>query len=307
MSKSEWASMRIDGILGWIHKLVMLVTFPLRKFWYIIGVIVFLLLVLLIVPLCFGAKFTEIGSWYKEKLMSKEVEVVKNKVVKVSEKATAVIDQASEKVSEKLGDVKEQIAEVAPDLVKNEKTKVPDEKPIRYAVWNTAKLNQVKYERINAAPENKTNEASFSELKQEAEQEQEKVSAREQKELDEKYRDVYYSGNLSDLYTARRDLGLTYLAESEKLYDTVEVVGPNSLYINNSFVFLYGIYTNPDIYDAEAARQYLQKITEGQKVHCDVVAYTTQTQAATALCFVNGIFINKAMVENNLAKNVALK
>ena len=307
MSKSEWASMRIDGMLGWIHKLVMLVTFPLRKFWYIIGTIVFLLLVLLIVPLCFGAKFTEIGSWYKTKLLGKEAAIVKNQVIEVSQKAVSVLDQAREKVSEKLANVKGQIAEVAPELASKDTVETPKEKPIRYAVWNTSKLNPVKYERMNMTAKEKSEETTFSELKQEAQEAQEKEFAQEQKAIEEKYQDVYYSGNLADLYTARRDLGLTYLAESEKFYDTVEVVGPNSLYINDTFVFLYGIYTNPDIYDAEAARQYLQRVTEGQKVHCDIVAYTIQTQAATALCFVNGIFINKAMVENNLAKNVALK
>ncbi|MBP1532238.1 MAG: hypothetical protein ILA52_01905, partial [Alphaproteobacteria bacterium] len=83
--------------------------------------------------------------------------------------------------------------------------------------------------------------------------------------------------------------------------------GPNSLYLNDNFLFLYGVYTNPQNYDAQAAQQYLTDITDGRNVHCEVIAYTVQTQTASALCFVNGISINRALVNHNLADNTALK
>jgi endonuclease YncB( thermonuclease family) len=79
------------------------------------------------------------------------------------------------------------------------------------------------------------------------------------------------------------------------------------LYIDGTYVYLYGIYTNPDIYDAAEAQLYLEQLVEGKEVYCDVVAYTTQTQMATALCFVDGVFINGDMVQNSLALDVALK
>ena len=71
-------------------------------------------------------------------------------------------------------------------------------------------------------------------------------------------------------------------------------------------MFLYGIYTDPDIYDAAEAQDYLEKITEGRKVHCEIVA-ETYSHTATALCFVQGVFINKALVDRKLARNVALR
>ena len=52
---------------------------------------------------------------------------------------------------------------------------------------------------------------------------------------------------------------------------------------------------------------FLEKRFGDKPAHCDIVAYTSQTQMATALCFVDGELINKALVEAGLAENVALK
>ena len=300
MRKSEWAEMHINGILGYIHKLVMWLTLPIRKFWYFLLAFLAVLAVLIIIPMCYNVKFSEIAQWYRLKIPQRQVEKVKKQV-------SSAADSAVQKITQKVGDIKEKVEEILPDKPSAD-AKEEEKEEVKFVSWNVAKFNKVRYSEPEEPMQiEQPEEPSFAEISQQAKKEQELQIKQEQQQIDDQYRDVYYEGNLADYYRVRRDLGLVYLSESEKLYDKAKVVGPNSLYINDTFVFLYGIYTNPDTYDTAAAQRYLDKLTDGQMVHCDVVAYTQQTQAATALCFVNGIFINRALVENNLAKNVALK
>ena len=113
--------------------------------------------------------------------------------------------------------------------------------------------------------------------------------------------------NLADYYVKLRSEDLSYMENPEILEGDARVIGPNSMYVDGEFVFLYGIYSHPRRHDVDAAVQYLKNITQGKKVGCAVVAYSKKTQSATALCFVNGVFINRLLTEHNLAKNIALK
>lgn len=300
MRKSEWDEMQISGFLRFVHKVVMWITLPIRKFWYFVLAFLAVLAVLIIIPMCYHVKFSEITQWYRLKIPARQVQKVKNQV-------STVTDSAVKKVTQKVDSIKDKFAEVLPNKTEDQDVK-EEKEPIKFVSWNVAKFNKVRYsEPIEPVQIEQNAEPTFAELSKQARQEQEQQIKQEQQQIDGRYRDVYYEGNLADYYRVRRDLGLVYLPQSEKIYDKANAVGPNSLYIKDTFVFLYGIYTNPDVYDATAAQRYLDKLTDGQMVHCDIIAYTQQTQAATALCFVNGIFINKALVENNLAKNVALK
>ena len=117
----------------------------------------------------------------------------------------------------------------------------------------------------------------------------------------------FYSGRLSDYYEIATNRGLIYLQNPEILYGAAEIAGPNSLFINGKFMFLYGIYSDPREHNLSAAKRYLEDIASKESIWCEVVAYAMQTQSATALCFVRGNFINKSMVLNGLARNVSLK
>ena len=108
-------------------------------------------------------------------------------------------------------------------------------------------------------------------------------------------------------YEVRTDLNLEYLDEPETIVSTATVTGANELYIDDTFVYLYGIYTSPRKYDLAEVKKFLENFIKDQEVECDIVAYSTQTQAKTALCFVNGVLLNKQMVLENMADNVALR
>lgn len=303
--KSEWAEMQMNGFLGWVHKVVMFLTWPFRRFKLLLSIIIGVLIVMIIVPMCYGVAFRDIPSWYYQLI---KAPFVQNVTQSVSDKALAIKNKATQQIAAKIDDVKQKVEQISPEIKAAEEAKAKGE-PIKFTTWNVAKFNKVKYERpVQKKDEVKLKAPTFAVLRRETKEAQVKREQEIKKKQEEKkIGGPYYKGNLADYYRVRNDLGLTYLSESEKYHGKADVLGPNSLYIGNTYVYLYGIYTNPDIYDAAEAQLYLEELVEGKTVHCDVVAYTTQTQAATALCFVDGIFINGAMVNKALALDVALK
>ena len=119
--------------------------------------------------------------------------------------------------------------------------------------------------------------------------------------------DNFGGGKLTDYYKIIKNRGLIYLSDPEIVYGSAEIVGPNSLFVNDKFMFLYGIYTDPSEYDAVKAQKYLESLTSDSGVRCAIVAYAGQTNSATALCFTPKTFINGALVKQDLARNISLK
>lgn len=308
---SEWSDMQMNGFLGLIHKIVMFITWPFRRFKFLLAIIAAVLVVMIVVPMCYGIKFTQIPHWYYNILTGSFATQIRQTV---SDSVTNAKDKASQKINEKIDGVKQTVQQIVPDMPSAqiraaEEAKAKGE-PVRFTAWNVAKFNKVQYKkpRADKNAEVKIKAPTFAVLKRETKEAQAERELRENEQMaDDIYIRPYYKGKLADYYRVRQDLGLTYLNESEKLHGKADVLEPNSLYINGTYVYLYGIYTNPDIYDAAEAQLYLEQLVEGKEVYCDVVAYTTQTQMATALCFVDGVFINGDMVQNSLALDVALK
>lgn len=319
MPKGEWEGMRIsDGVLGFIHKIIMFVTWPFRHWKMLIGGIIVIVAVAVIIPMCYGAKFGDVVNWYKNLLTTKPV-------MQAAQQISEVKNKTQEQIAVKVEDVKQAVQQILPQVTSSDeedKAAAVKSEPIRFTSWNVAKFNKVKYEKpVQKAGEGnekiEIKAPTFASLKQKTEEQvaaiaDEALALQPQVVQEDSYKPIkqtasYYAGKLGDYYRIRPDLELIYLTEAEKIYHTADVVGANSLYINGVYVYLYGIYTNPDYYDEAEAKQFLEKIVEGKKVHCDIVAYTSQGQAATALCFIDGELINKAMVDAGLAKNIALK
>lgn len=301
--KSEWAEMRINGLLGWVHKVVMFITFPFRKFWQIISVLLLLLIVIIAIPMFYGVAFTDIIDWYKDKLPMSDVADIK--------------DEAKTKIDAGMTSLKQKVKDIIPgDGAASEAQKADKENKPRFVTWNVAEFNRAKYE-----PKQKSgrkavtgnDKETFSALKKDASERkafQENNIATAENKMDNGNADedaLPEVGDLFSYYRVLKNRDLAYVSEPEVLYGFVDVVGPNNIYINNTYIYLYGIYSDPNVYDEAAAISYVQSLVNGRKVRCDVVAYTVQTQTATALCFVDNILINKAIVEQGYANNVALK
>lgn len=325
--EDEWKAMRVSGLLAWIHRIVMLITFPFRRFWQIVLVLLVLLVIFLAVPLLQGIKFGDIWDWYMVKMPTHEFVEAK--------------DKTSAKFSQRWRQVKNTVGEMVPSY--NLSTKEKKEEPERFVAWNVAAFRKAKYEPRKAlkieTPKPQAEPVKTSEkplLKWLTPKKKETVVAKPETAGDDmpktiteekiaepnlnsevvmnsdddniqKGEEVYIRSHLQDYYVIKENLDLTYLPEPEKLFAKADVLGANSLYVDNTFLFLYGIYSDAKKYDVLAARQYLTDLIGERPVYCEVVAYTNQTHAATALCFANGVFINKALVDKYFADNVALK
>ena len=307
---SDWADLRISGFLGFVHRLVMFITWPFRHWKYLLAFVAIVFLALVAYAFYHGVKWGDMYDWYKYKLSRTYNDNVKE-----------TVEATQQNIGQSVAAIKERAHEIAPEIIAAQEAKEKNE-PIRFTAWNVAKFNKAKYQQsAQKAPKIKLKAPTFTPQTTDnttppqvvitqpkpapvvVEQPKQMVEAIEPLAPQE----PYYKGELDDYYTIRRDLDLTYLANSEKLYGKADVLGANSLYMENTYLYLYGIYTNPYNYDAEAAQLFLEKRFGDKPAHCDIVAYTSQTQMATALCFVDGELINKALVEAGLAENVALK
>ena len=295
----EWAEMRISGLLKWVHRLVMLITFPFRKFWQIVFVLLIILAILIATPMCYGVKFRDVWDWYKIKFPTHEFVEVK--------------DQAKARVTQKIKSVRRKINDIIPTTAGKPEKAQEDEDEVRFVAWNVAEFNKAKYKpsSSNVKVVAESNEKTYAELKKDAQKDNDTKVFEVKKTIAEtpenKTNFVTGKRDLSSYYVKLENNTLEYLAEPEILDGTMTIVTPNDVYIQDTFVYLYGVYCDPNVYDTELAKNFLQTLVADENVHCEVIAYTTQTKVATALCFINDTLINKALVENDMANNVALK
>ena len=106
-------------------------------------------------------------------------------------------------------------------------------------------------------------------------------------------------------YQKRDDLDLSYYQTPKHISGEAIIYGANELYIDDTYLYLYGIYTDPNIHNEGQARSYLRSLIAGQNVDCYIVA-KTKDDIATAICFSANKNINEHMVRAYLADNVAL-
>lgn len=272
--RSEWDSMRTKGWSKFIHSLYMFITWPFRKPLHCIALII----LLIAIPFCFGAKFSETFVWYKDKF-SIGIDYLAN---------TSMVKG----VNEKLSYVSASFDKILPKNVAQSEVK-PQRK---FVSWNVAEFNKVKYKpRQDVFNKKNTDDTPFFFKKK-------KSDIVEENEVQE---EMIVSDDR--LYIIKPDLNLIYEEETPELISNeVTIIDENSLVIDNNYIFLYGIYTNPNEYNVEDAIEYLKNIAEENEIVCKVVARTKNGNIATALCFASDLLINEEMVKNKLAKNVAL-
>lgn len=282
---------KLDGFAGVLHSIVMFLTFPFRH----IVFLVVLIAILLAMPLFYGVKFRDTWYWYKQKLP----------IQQVSSAASENIEALSEK-KKWLQNVTHEIMPTAVPPSSKEKVKEEKKPEVRFTTWNVAKFRYAKPNSVSKATAAKTSKP-FSAVKKKAQAER-VIQETAEKDIRKSIgKPVTYNGHPEDYVVVRDDLPIEYLSKPQAVEGVAQVLGANSLFVGDSFVFLYGIYSHPDLYDTEAARMYLIHLVQDKNVHCEIVAYTVQSMFATAICFIDGIFINRIMVDRDLAKNVALK
>ena len=268
---------KIGGFVGFLHRIVMFLTYPFRKplrfilFLAVIGVISYC------VPVYYyKVEPKNIQDWYKGLFISVKEQVVlpqnlkgTDTLVEVSQQPTAqdVRRQMFLKASGNSPHAVDVLAEKSQDVV--------DIKAIRRAEEDieTYKLPVV----------SETQMVEFVEPEEEVKQ-----------EFD--YNKHY--GEYSNL---------DYLNEPITISGEAIVHNANEMTVDGNYVFLYGIYANPKDGRGVRGKVYLKNFVQSEIVRCDILAYTKGEAVATAECYVGDIDINYLMVEKGFSDRVSAR
>ena len=321
----KWAEKVLTSTLTWVHRIIMFITFPLRRLGSIAGIIAAAALLFLILHLYYGIRFERISQWYNTLFPAKAAE--------------QKIDNASSDIFNRVEQIEKSVsAAVKADVKDNHATAEDSVGKKHFAAWKVPEFKKAKYhtqkEKTVAPAEPKKYEPSAPIVNQEKAENAVVHTVTVEKELTITTPEVEnkvkknkplielpkiskkitapqvekpYVGKITDYYKVMENANLAYLSEPISVSGAAEVFGPNSLYVDNVFMFLYGIYSDAAEFDLKEAQKYLEKLTAKKTVHCEIVAYATHTQTATAICFADGVFINRDMVGEGLARNVSLK
>lgn len=289
--------MKISINNGFLHKIYLGLTYPVRH-----PVICLLFLLAFFRHELFGVW----QDYHQEtKAPVKQMAVVKR--------------ETSDNLKEKLSEMRLSISRMMPiSKKKNKREYKKEDEETRFASWNIGKFNKVKYvpAEVVTVPLPEPQEQSFAEVKQQAEAEKNAVKENPALQSDgtadmqtkaENNQDKAADFHPEQYYVKNTSLNLEYLPKVEYVAGKADIVGPNSMFVDDTFVFLYGLYSDPRMYDTRAAEQYLEEATKDKVVSCYIVALSLRNDKATALCFVDGLFINKALTDKGLAQNVALQ
>ncbi len=98
---------------------------------------------------------------------------------------------------------------------------------------------------------------------------------------------------------------LTYLKVPEMVVGNVLVINANQILVGKKFMFFHGIYIDPNSELGKEAEAFLTNLFDNKEVFCNVVAYSNKGDA-TAFCKLDGVDVNRLLVEKGLSKNVGL-
>lgn len=265
---------------GWaklMHRLVMLILWPLRR----PVLFVVLVVILFLAPTFMGVKPMEVHHWYWNKIKSSSSEVKTMVADKTKEMLPNMpkVEMPSIKVSS-TSDKTVPAAKVVDMPVKEGRRKMFEKaKSAPVAIDIMQQKSQIAEDVVKSSSLSQT-EAGVSQPSTPKDNNQQPAPA-------------------------KKKLALVYVKEPKFIFGPGQVINANELNINGESIFLYGIYVDPNTDKGQEAKVYLQKTIAAQPVNCRVEAYTYQG-IATAICVVNGINLNKALVENGYSKNVSL-
>ena len=300
-TKIDMKNLGLEGAAKWIHRFVMFVTYPFRHPYVFLMMLAIAFLIGTAIPMFKGVPVRNIPEWYWQKLGI--VEALRKPDIKAVPKK---IKAAKFKKEIKL---KHAAFEPKPVLIEDTvEVEIPEPQmpePQKYAAWNIKNKAVSQKEEINVV---KSEEKPVEKIVEEPVQSEpvqakpvqvESIQPEERKVLNKK-------ANLPELkYQKREDLALTYYETPKHIRGEAIIYGANEISVDDTYLYLYGIYTNPNIHSVGQARSYLRELIAGQQVDCYIVAQTKE-EIATAICFAAGRNINESMVQAYLADNIAL-
>lgn len=288
MELDRLKTIRLHGFSKFIHALVMIITYPLRHIFKTLLFVVALAVIMAAVPLIKGVSLKDIPDWYIKKYQSAEI----------------TLPQVSDEPENKIERIN-QLAEVsAPKVISKQPQGVELPEPegrraFKAADTENAPKKQYKIMKINKAqPINRAGAEIVAPTV--AVDDYAAPSFKENKS-----QPVFAKAEPKEYYRKDTSLPLVYEETPKQISGKTFVFNGNELSVGDTYIILYGIYTNPEKYNPDKAYQYLKELADGKNLRCMIVAYT-YNNIATGVCFLNGISINQNMVDAGFADNVAL-
>lgn len=274
----------MTGFKGFLHRTAMFLLYPLRK-----PLIFFPLLILLyLIPTFIGARPSEVHVWYWNKIKS-------------------AYNSAAGVVSDKVNLWFANKEEAAPELG----GKALPERGIDQLVGMRQKaVRRQMFEKAKSAPQavdilENEEVVPVSEIKRD---EQPQPAADVVQEYNDKISELSSRNTApagSATITVSQKLPLVYLKDPVPVSGKALVQNANEIIVDGTYIFLYGIYVDPNLPKGIEAKKYLEQFVKDKVVRCDIVAYTYQ-DIATALCYVDDDSINQRLVDEEFSRNVAL-
>ena len=274
----------MTGFKGILHRTAMFLLYPLRK-----PLIFFPLLILLyLIPTFIGARPSEVHVWYWNKIKS-------------------AYNSAAGVVSDKVNPWFANKEEATPELG----GKALPERGIDQLVGMRQKaVRRQMFEKAKSAPQavdilENEEVVPVSEIKRD---EQPQPAADVVQEYNDKISELSSRNTApagSATITVSQKLPLVYLKDPVPVSGKALVQNANEIIVDGTYIFLYGIYVDPNLPKGIEAKKYLEQFVKDKVVRCDIVAYTYQDIAA-ALCYVDDDSINQRLVDEEFSRNVAL-
>ncbi len=274
----------MTGFKGFLHRTAMFLLYPLRK-----PLIFFPLLILLyLIPTFIGARPSEVHVWYW------------NKIKSAYNSAAGVV---SDKVNPWFADKEEAVPELG--------GKALPERGIDQLVGMRQKaVRRQMFEKAKSAPQavdilENEEVVPVSEIKRD---EQPQPAADVVQEYNDKISELSSRNTASAgsaTITVSQKLPLVYLKDPVPVSGKALVQNANEIIVDGTYIFLYGIYVDPNLPKGIEAKKYLEQFVKDKVVRCDIVAYTYQ-DIATALCYVDDDSINQRLGDEEFSRNVAL-
>ena len=271
----------MTGFKGFLHRVAMILLYPLRKPLIFIPVLILMYLI----PTFIGSKPSEVHLWYWNK--------IKNGY-------NFVVDTVSDKVKPLVGKTEGLLPELGGRML-------PERGIDQLVGTKQQAIRRQMFEKAKSAPQavdilENQEVVSVEEVKKEqALAQMQEVEAEKSEALGENVVQTQ-----KQKVVISETLPLIYIKNSIAIEGAAEVQNANEMVVDDTYVFLYGIYVDPNLPKGIEAKKYLEVLVKDKKVHCDIVAYTYQ-EIATALCYVDGESINQKLVDEGFSKNVALQ
>ena len=283
--KKEEDINKIPGVAGFVHNVIMFITYPVRKPLRCLAVLAFLGALVYFLPIyMYNVPQEEVYDWY----MGHFKDVKEQIIVPYIQKGTDIlVDNRQQPTRESIGRKTFSTSGSSShrvDILSEEASDVVDIRDIRRAEEDVEaprlQLNAPNYNDYEEEIENLVSPAT--------------VSSEPEESIVEK--PVDYS-KLKGEYQ-----GLDYLDKVVTIEGTAEVHNVNELSVEGIYMFLYGIYSAPRTQNGVRGREFLKNLVKDEKVRCDILAYTQEGKIATSECYIGKVNINKAMVLQGYSK-----